>query len=174
MKKNINKQVILFVIVGLVIIIALLIPYTTDNKNNSDSVSLTVRTLTCDDDNTESSHETTLNKISCQQYNDIINGEDTKLVLYARPSCGYCNQYIPILEEIVSEYGIEINYFDTDILSESEITEFYSSSNLMSGNEFGTPTLVTIKSGKITAYSVGYKEKDSTIEWLTEKGIITE
>ena len=69
MKKK-NQTTILFVIVGLVIIIALLIPYTTDNKNDDgDSNSLSVDILTCDEDNPESKHDTTLNKISCEEYN---------------------------------------------------------------------------------------------------------
>ena len=174
-KKSKNQSTILFIIVGLVIVIALLIPYTTDNTNiDSENNTVEVSTLACDDENLSSEHETTLNKISCEDYNNIINGSDLKVVLYARPTCGYCNKYVPILESIVSNYNIEINYFDTDILSEKELKEFYSSSPLMKGNEFGTPTLAIIKEGHIENYSIGYKEEDSTVEWLIKNGIINE
>ena len=173
MKGKKNTQIILFVVVGLVIVIALLIPYTTNNKNNK-TEAVTVNTLTCDDDNPESEHDTTLNTITCSEYNDIINGDTKNVVLYARPTCSYCNKFVPVLEEIVEEYGIELNYFDIDTLSQDELKEFYSSSSLMTSSDFGTPALVIIKNGKIVDSSIGYTEKDTTVDWLEEKGIISE
>lgn len=173
MKKNKKQTAILFAIVGLVITIALLIPYTTDNDESGKSDVVDVGVLSCDNDNPNSEHDTTLSKISCEDYNNIINGNEKQLVLYARPTCGYCNKFVPVLEEIVSEYNVKLNYFDIDILSEAETQEFYSSSPLMSGSEFGTPTLAIIKNGKIEAYSIGYKEKDAAVEWLEGNGIIS-
>ena len=44
----------------------------------------------------------------------------------------------------------------------------------MSGSEFGTPTLAIISNGKIENYSIGYMEKDDTINWLKKNLIISE
>ena len=175
MKKK-NSQMILFIIVGLVIVIALLIPYTTDNIDSVDSndIELSIKTLSCDDDNPESEHETSLNIVSCDEYNDIVESEDSSLILYARPTCSYCNKFVPVLEEIQNEYDITINYYDIDIMSQDETNEFYSSSSLFSGDEFGTPTLAVIKNGKIVNYSIGYKEKDEAIDFIKSEGFINE
>ena len=137
-------------------------------KNTSTKVSM----IKCDNDNPKSNHETTLNIINCNEYNNIINSKKNKLVLYARPTCEYCNKFIPIIEEIVNEYNIEVNYLDIDTLSTEESSQFYKSSDLLNTNKFGTPMLAIIKNGKIKYYSVGYISKNEVLEWLKVTNII--
>ncbi|MBQ7141069.1 MAG: thioredoxin family protein [Bacilli bacterium] len=115
-----------------------------------------------------------LNKISYDQYQTLLSEAKDNLILIARPTCGFCVKFIPILEEIVDEYGIVINYFDTDTLSTSESKQFYESDSLYSSKEFGTPTLIITNNSEITKYSIGYKEKAEAVNWLKENGIIVE
>ncbi len=167
-----GKFTILILAAIIVFLIALFLP---GNKGDVPE-NMELKPLTCDNDtdNIETSDDTTLNKVSCNGYQSLVEEQKDNLILIARPTCSYCTRYIPILEEIVDEYGITINYFDTDTLSSDENTQFYKSSSLYSSDDFGTPTLIITNNNKIKKYSIGYMEKDATVDWLKENGIIAE
>lgn len=169
-EKKSTGMTVLIITAIIVIIIALFYP-SSDNLENEPIV---LTKLNCEKESDETFEESKLNKVSCNGYQSLVEESEDNLILIARPSCGFCVKFIPILEEIVDEYGIEINYFDTDTLSQNENTQFYKSSSLYSSNKFGTPTLVVTNNNEITKYSIGYKEKDAAVNWLKENGIITE
>ncbi len=167
-----GKFTILILAAIIVFLIALFLP-----GNNGDvPENLELKALKCDNDtdNIESTDDTNLNKVSCNGYQSLVEEQKDNLILIARPTCSYCMQFIPILEEIVDEYGITINYFDTDTLSSEENSQFYESSSLYSSDNFGTPTLIITNNNTIKDYSIGYMEKDATIDWLKDNGIIVE
>lgn len=165
MKKN--KKIILYIILVLVIGFA---SYSISFYIKNTSIK--IKTINCDNDNPESKDTTTLKMITCSDYNNIINGKKANLVLFARPTCEYCNKFIPIIEEIVDKYNIEVNYLDIDTLSNKEAFEFYKSSDLLNINKFGTPMLAVIKNGKIKYHSTGYISKKEVINWLKVTNII--
>lgn len=162
-----NKKsiIILIVVAAVVFIVALFIP----SVNSEGQV---IKTLTCSDVSENQENTTNLTKVSCSTYNELISEKEDNLILIARPTCSYCTKFIPILEEIVEEYGITVNYFDTDALSTDEVNEFYQSATLFTSNQFGTPTLIVTNDQQIVEYSIGYKEKDAAVEWLEKVGII--
>ena len=162
-------KTILMVVAAIVVIVALFIPYT---EKEPEPIKLT--SFSCSEISENQENDTNLNKISCQQYQDLTQDDSKNVILIARPTCGYCTKYIPVLEEVVEEYGITINYFDTDALSESEVSGFYSSSTLFQSKQFGTPTLIITKDNQIIEYNIGYMDKDSTIKWLKENEIIND
>lgn len=166
---NKNTRTILIVVAIALVIAALFIPYES-KKGEQDPQKLTA--FACSDTSENQENDTKLTKISCSKYQELTQSDVESLILIARPTCSYCLKFIPILEEIVEEYGITVNYFDTDALSETEVSEFYNSAELFKSNEFGTPTLMITKNGEIIKYSVGYSEKEETVEWLKEAGII--
>ncbi len=160
-----SKGILIFVVL-IVVIIALFIPSANDDKGQE------VKTLTCSDTSENQENTTKLNKISCKTYNEKISEKKDNLILIARPTCSYCQQFIPILEEIIDEYKITINYFDTDALSQDEVSEFYKSASLFSSSNFGTPAMIVTNDKKIVKSSIGYMEKEATVEWLKDAGLI--
>lgn len=164
---NKKTKTILMVVAVIVIIVALFIPYT---KSKPEPLKLT--SFSCSDVSENQENDTKLNKISCKQYQDLTSSEEKSLILIARPTCGYCVKFVPVLEEVVEEYGLTINYFNTDALSEEEVSAFYSSSTLFNSNEFGTPSLIITKNNTIVEYNIGYMDKNATVEWLKENKII--
>ena len=128
--------------------------------------------ISCSETASSDEYETKLNKTSCEEYQDLIKSDEKSLVLIARPTCGACTYFTPILEEIIKEYNLTINYFNTDVLTKEESSAFYNSSTLFQSSEFGTPTLLVVKNSKIIEYHIGYMEKDVTIKWLKEAGFI--
>lgn len=171
-KGNKSGTVTILVLAAIIIfLIALFLPGNKNNKNEEKNLELTA--LSCEKEADDISNEDSkLNKVSCNGYQSLVEEENDNLILVARPTCGYCVKYVPILEEIVDEYDITINYFDIDTLSSGENSQFYSSSSLFTSNDFGTPTLMITNNNKIKEYSIGYKEKDATIKWLKDNGII--
>lgn len=165
-----KAKTILMVIASIVIIVALFIPYG-ENKNQKQEAQV-LKEFSCSDVSENQENDTKLNKISCQQYQDITKSKDNNLILIARPTCSYCLKFIPILEEIIEEYGINVNYFNTDALSEAEVSNFYNSAELFKSREFGTPSMIITNNGKIVKYSIGYKEKDEAVKWLKDSKII--
>ena len=55
-----------------------------------------------------------LNNINVSDYLEFYAGEESKLVLVARPTCHYCQIAEPILQNIAYKYDLEINYLNTD------------------------------------------------------------
>ena len=112
-----KTKTILMVAAAIVIIVALFIPYT---EGEPEPIKLTE--FSCSDVSENQENDTKLNKISCRGYQEITKSEDKSIVLIARPTCGHCVNFIPVLEEIVEEYGITVNYFNTDALSKTLAT----------------------------------------------------
>ena len=172
-KKGNASATVTVLVLGAIILflVALFIP----SKNNKTTDKMELTALKCENETDNITNENSkLNKVSCNGYQSLVKEEKDNIILIARPTCSYCVKYTPILEEIVDEYGITINYFDTDTLSEDETKQFYKSSSLYSSNDFGTPTLIISNNNEIKEYSIGYMEKESTINWLKENGIIAE
>ena len=165
---NKKAKTILMIIAAIVVIIALFIPY---NEGEKEPIMLTE--FSCSDASENQENDTALTKLSCKQYHEITKQDEKSVILIARPTCGYCVKYVPVLEEIVKEYGITINYFNTDALTEEEVTDFYNSSSLFTSKKFGTPTLIIVKNKEVVEYNIGYMEKDATINWLKEMEIIS-
>ena len=163
-----NKKTKTFLIAAavIVVIVALFLP------NNNIKPGYKVEQLTCSEVSENQENDTKLNKISCNDYNQKIQEKTHNLILIARPSCGVCVQYVPILEKIVEEYDITINYFDTDTLNKTEYGEFYNSSDLYKSSAFGTPTLIITNNNEIVKYHIGYMGKKETIKWFKKVGVI--
>ena len=165
-----KKTKILLIVIAVVVIgIALFMPYT-----KAEEQPIKLSSFECSDVSENQENDTKLNKLSCKQYQDLTSSEEESVILIARPTCGYCTKYIPVLEEIVESFGVVINYFNTDALSDEEISDFYESSELFQSNKFGTPTLLITKNSEIIEYNIGYMDKESTISWLKEGNIINE
>lgn len=128
--------------------------------------SIKISTIACDKDNPESADETKLSKITCKQYNNIIKGKKQKIVLLGKPTCSYSNKMTKVFEKIESKYDINIQYLDLNTLSLDELSEFHKSSELFNINDFGTPTLVVIKNGKIRFHAMGYFSEKEIVKWL--------
>ena len=164
---NNKTKGILLAVAALVIVVALFIPYEAKEPEPQK-----ITAFSCSETPKESQSESTLPKVSCSQYHEKIAEKQDNLILIARPTCSFCQQFVPVLEEIVNEYGIVVNYFDTDTLNEDESKAFNQSADLFGSKDFGTPTLIITNDQKIVKYHIGYMEKDDTVNWLKDAGII--
>lgn len=116
-----------------------------------------------------------LQDIGMTEFTTLLNDKEASIIYIARPGCGFCKQQEPIVEKIVEEQGLTVHYLNTDNLSEDE---FYSLVKVDTGlfgedgKDFGTPTILVVKSGKILDAVVGYKEEEALLEFFDKNGLI--
>ena len=110
-------------------------------------------------------------QISIDDYIDLYNEGEKKIVLLSRPTCGYCQIATPILENIIYETGIEINYINSDELGDDGNAKLVSSSEYFNDG-FGTPLLLVIGDGEIKDTVEGLTSKDNYIEFFKKNDFL--
>lgn len=104
-----------------------------------------------------------------EEFYDIYENEEMQVILFASPTCIWCKKFVPILDEISKEENFTYNYIDVGKLLNKDLNEIYEKIKLKKG---GTPNLVIIKDKKLVANQLGAFEKDETVEFLKNNGVI--
>lgn len=116
-----------------------------------------------------------INEVSVSDYMNIISEDGISLIYIASTSCGYCQMFGPILSEVLEEYKIGVEYVNiAGISTQEEWDTFYNSNEFLAAGEWGTPTLIIYKDGKILNINSGYVEKDALVSFLVENGLVSE
>ena len=119
--------------------------------------------------------EVELDNIGINEFTTLLNGEDASIIYIARPGCYYCQQQEPIVKELVSEYELVFHYLNTDELTEADMNKIFVVDVELfgkDGDDFGTPTTLVVKNGKIVDALVGLTEKADFKDFLTKNGFI--
>lgn len=111
------------------------------------------------------------NEISTDDYLNLYNGSESKLILFSSPACEYCKIATPILENLIYQYKVEINYLNTNSLSDADRQKIVESNDYFSSG-FGTPLMLVVKDGKIVDQIDGLVTKDSYIAFFKEYGFM--
>ncbi len=117
--------------------------------------------------------EVELEKITMTEFTTLLNDESESIIYLARPGCGFCQQQEPIVKKIVSEHELPFFYLNTDDLSEDDFINLFKLDKELfgaNGENFGTPTVLIVKSGKIVGSHIGYMEKADYEKFLTDNG----
>lgn len=114
-----------------------------------------------------------LTEITYNEFSTQSAGSEKEVVMVGRPTCSWCMQFKPILEEVQTEYNIDIYYLNTDEMSSDEVTQ-YLTFDETSGQAGGiaTPILLVTQNGAIVNRIDGYVDKASVVEFLQSEGII--
>ena len=114
-----------------------------------------------------------VSEISIDDYLSLKDGEEASIIYIARPTCSFCQQEEPIIEEIVSEYGVTVNYLNTDNLNNDGLTDLVQSDEYFSEG-FGTPLLMVVEKNEIKEVLEGLKDKDTIVDFFKKYGFISE
>ena len=115
-----------------------------------------------------------LHQITYNEYEEKVENEDAFIVIIERAGCGYCVQYMPIVEEVANEKKIPIYYIDTDTLSQEEYTELSTTNNYLKRNDWGTPTTLFMLGSRVLDSIGGYVEKESVLSFIDCKVVVGE
>lgn len=102
----------------------------------------------------------------------MVNNGDAFIVVIERTGCGYCQQYMPLVEEVANEKKIAITYINTDNLSDEEMNKLSTTNKYLKRNEWGTPTTLFMLGDRIVDSIGGYVEK-SSIESFIDGRVVT-
>ena len=178
MKKEIIEKVKSATIVVLVLIIVFGASYFTSELKECDNGGSTTTTSSTNNSSNDSSdisedEQGDLNEIDIDEYLDLKEGDEASIIYIARPTCHYCQEMEPIVKNIVYEYGVTFNYLNTDELDDEGQAEFIKSDDYFSEG-YGTPLLLVVKDDEIVDIQEGLNNKDTTVNFFKDNGLIEE
>lgn len=139
-------------------------------------IAIGISNIKKDDTNSDNNVETTeleeagFNEVTLSEYLDLVKSSEKSIILVARPTCGYCQQFTPILKQAMEDMNLTINYIDTDKFSEDDWTPFTESLDYLKSEEWGTPLTLIVQNGEAIAENNGYVELDTIKEFFTNNG----
>ena len=148
-----------------------------DNSNSSTTSSSSASDMTSraqeESANVPDDEQKDFNDIDIDEYLDLYDGSEDSIVLFSRPTCGYCQIAEPILHHIAYQYKLTINHVNTDEMSSDDETKLVESDEYFSDG-FGTPLLVVVSNGEIVDMVSGLVDTDSYVSFFTDNGFIDE
>ena len=150
---------------GIILVVAIVI-----------GVAIGVSNIKKGDTNSDNNVETTelekagFNEVTLSEYLDLVKSSEKSIILVARPTCGYCQQFTPILKQAMEDMNLTINYIDTDKFSEDDWTPFTESLDYLKSEQWGTPLTLIVQNGEAIAENNGYVELDTIKESFTNNG----
>ena len=185
MKKETVEKVKNTTIVVLVLIIVFGASYFTselkecDNGGSSTTTSSTDNSSSNDTTSTSSDipedEQGDLNEIDIDEYLDLLKGDEASIIYVARPTCHYCQEMEPIVKNIVYEYGVTVNYLNTDELDDEGQAEFIKSDDYFEEKGgYGTPMLIIVKDDEFVDVLEGLTDKDTVVKFFKDNGLINE
>ncbi len=186
MKKETIEKIKSATIVVLVLVIVFGASYFASELQESDNNSTTTTSSTNNSSNSSSDTTSTssdipedeqgdLNEIDIDEYLDLKEGSKASIIYVARPTCHYCQEMEPIVKNIVYEYGVTVNYLNTDELDDEGQAEFVKSDDYFDEQGgYGTPMLIIVKDDEFVDVLEGLSDKDTVVEFFKDNGLIEE
>ena len=160
-------------ITSIVLLVALVIGAAVgvSHMDKTKSNNKTTTTESSSDSSQTALEQAGFNKVSIDQYLNLIKSSDKQIILIARPTCGYCEKFTPILKQAMEDMNLTINYVNTDNFSSDDWSKFQNSFDYLASNEWGTPLTLIVQNGEIVDKNNGYVELDAIKEFFTKNGL---
>ncbi len=110
------------------------------------------------------------NSISGKKIKEVFNSKTTNVIVVGQSECGYCKMYKSVLNSVVKNYGITINYIEYDKLSQTDRDTLKGLDTIF--ESFGTPLTVITKKGKVVDSITQYVEESELVKVLKENKMI--
>ena len=185
-QKNIeNIKTATIVILGIIVVIGLFYIVSEnigDRSNDKDQTNNYTQTGTSSENNTNPLLETgeeikdeersKLTSITYAELEKAVNNKEKKIIFLGSEQCGWCIYQKPILEHIVYEYNIEINYLNVATMTNDDYNGLAALHEDLAS--FGTPTFIVIEDGKVTLVNSGARGTSGMKALLVSNGFISE
>ena len=113
-----------------------------------------------------------LNYIDYNGYKGVAKSTENKILVLGQTTCQYCIKSKLILNKIVDNYGILINYLDITNLTSEEREKLPKYISYLSDNEWGTPLTLIVKNGEVIDSANGMLDYDSFVKLFKDNGFI--
>ena len=160
-------------ITSIVLLVALVIGASVgvSHMDKTKSNNKTTTTESSSDSSQTALEQAGFNKVSIDEYLNLIKSSDKQIILIARPTCGYCEKFTPILKQAMEDMNLTINYVNTDNFSSDDWSKFQNSFDYLASNEWGTPLTLIVQNGEIVDKNNGYVELDAIKEFFAKNGL---
>lgn len=180
LKKALNKiSICLYIIIGLLAIILVI-------QIANGNVVKDTKTNNKSEETAETSYDVSVfNAIDATKFMSLLNGKEASIIYFGRETCGYCVQFLPVLQKAQTNIGYQTHYFDItkgdtkneDFKSMLKVydgmLETYNKKNNTDYKElYGfTPAVLIVQNGKIKDIWIGYGSYETYTGWLSDNGI---
>lgn len=174
-KKNIEQIKNIIIIVLILIVVFGVSFYASELKGCNKSYG----SLTNENSTTSSSSDIPVDEqadmeiIDIDKYLSLKKENEASIIYIARPTCGFCQEQEPIMKNIVYEYGITVNYLNTDELDDKGQAKLIKSDDYFSKG-YGTPLTLIVKNDEIVVKKEGLTSKEELVTLFKENGFISE
>lgn len=111
------------------------------------------------------------NEISLDDYFNLYEASEYSLILISRPTCQYCKIATPIIENIIYEKKVQINYLNSDNFSADDSNRLIKSDDYFSEG-YGTPLLLVVGNNSIKDKLEGLADKGSYESFFKQNGFM--
>ena len=111
--------------------------------------------------------------INASKVIDLYKSNEIQVIYIGRETCGYCVQFLPVLQQAQKDYGYKTKYLDITTVTEDGQKAILEKDNdeQFLANSFGsTPMVILVKDGKLVDGWIGYAEYDTFANFLEENG----
>ena len=116
--------------------------------------------------------ELNLNYIDYETFEKLLASKDKEVIVVGQTTCGYCVQAKVILNDVVAEHEVEINYIDFAKLDTDEQEAFVDALEYFQEEDWGTPIMMIVQDGEIVDMIEQLATEDEYIEFLEENEVI--
>ena len=104
-----------------------------------------------------------------EEFNELYEKGDLQVILFASKYCAFCKKFIPVLDEIKNEYGIDYYQLDITEVFKDELKSIFDKLGVESK---GVPYLVVLQDKKVIKDQRGAQTKEFMIEFFKELDLI--
>ena len=166
-----KKIVSSILIVDVIVLVILLSLWITPIKNNDLKISDKTTTTSKEESSDDELSAAGFTEVSLEEYLELLKSSEKQIILIARPTCYYCQQFTPILKQAKEEMNLKINYVNTDNLTQDDWSTFQNSLDYLKNEEWGTPLVLIVKDGKLLDQNNGYVELNDIKEFFKNNGL---
>lgn len=109
-------------------------------------------------------------EITYEQYKCLYESENPFVLVLEQTTCGYCQQFNPIIGEYTQKNNLPIYVIQIDTLSDVDRTALTGSLSYFNENDsWGTPLTLAIKDKEVVSEISGYTDDASALDELYKK-----
>ena len=112
------------------------------------------------------------NKITTDEFMELVSKNELSFVYIGKNNCDNCQKQSEVLNELIKEYNIKVNYLSIVKISAYDRYERLAKLEKDFENEISTPTLMLVKDNKIVMYKTGLIEKNDLVKEFKDNKFI--
>lgn len=112
--------------------------------------------------------------INADEFEKAYKGSELQVVYFGRATCGYCVQFLPVLQQAQADYGYTTLYVDIDTIDSDGIEKITGLDSYLSETYGQTPSVLLVKDGKIVDKQLGYTDYSTFASMLETNGFTKE